>query len=610
MEIPRTRFFLHKLSYFLVPVIINIWSVNSFAQDQEVADSIEQIYIQQKYSDKDLLKILKELAETEADPQKKLKYSNKLIQTAKVLDSIEYLYAGYLQRGGALRLKGDLSKALESILEASKLADQQNNRKLVGLTDAVIADVYSSMGNHNRSISYYREAIGILKKENDSINFGSVIFNAGDEFYHHQDLDSALVYYEEAGNIFKALDFNLGVAYIMGSLGLVYEKLGANEKAEENLSQAIELLKEEGDLSPVSEYLIGLSNIYEKRGKDSVAMNFALKSLKLAKTLSLKDEIANANLKLSEIEEKTGNIPEAFEYYKNYVVYNDSVRNVTTAQELASQRADFEVLKKQGEVDLINAKRKNQQLVMISSAIAMTLIGFIAFGLYRRNRFIKRSSILLEREKNRSDHLLRNILPEETAKELKENGHVKAQKFESATVLFADFKDFTQVAEKLTPEELITTLDYYFSNFDKIMEKYDIEKIKTLGDSYMASSGIPFPSKDQAHRMILAALDIIEFVEETKKNTLQDGNFDIRIGIHSGPIIAGVVGTKKFAYDIWGDTVNIASRMESNSLPGKINISENTYELVKDRFECKYRGKFEAKNRGILKMYFVKASKT
>ncbi|MGB8704012.1 MAG: adenylate/guanylate cyclase domain-containing protein, partial [Gillisia sp.] len=393
-------------------------------------------------------------------------------------------------------------------------------------------------------------------------------------------------------------------------LGLVYEKLDANQEAEENLSQAIKLLKEEGDLSPVSEYLIGLSDIYEKRGKDSAAINYALQSLKLAKNMGLKDQIGNANLKLSEIHEKTGNIPAAFQFYKSYVVYNDSVRNVTTAQELASQRADFEVLKKQGEVDLINVKRKNQQLVMVSSAVAMTLVGIIAFGLYRRNRFIKRSSILLEREKNRSDHLLRNILPEETAKELKENGHVKAQKFESATVLFADFKDFTQVAEKLTPEELITTLDYYFSNFDKIMEKYDIEKIKTLGDSYMAGSGIPFPTTDHAHRMILAALDIVAFVAETRQNDQQNGNFEIRIGIHSGPIIAGVVGTKKFAYDIWGDTVNIASRMESNSLPGKINISENTYELVKDRFECKYRGRFEAKNRGILKMYFVKACKT
>jgi len=203
-----------------------------------------------------------------------------------------------------------------------------------------------------------------------------------------------------------------------------------------------------------------------------------------------------------------------------------------------------------------------------------------------------------------------NILPEETAEELKQNGKVQAKKFDSVTVLFTDFEGFTNFAENLSPEKLVESVDFYFSKFDEIMEKYDLEKIKTVGDSYMCAGGLPFPTEDHAQKMVQAGFEIAAFVKEAKKTNDKDQTrFDIRIGINTGPVVAGVVGTKKFSYDIWGDTVNIASRMESNSEPGKINISENTYELIKDTFDCEYRGKIKAKNRGMMKMYFVNKSK-
>jgi class 3 adenylate cyclase len=216
------------------------------------------------------------------------------------------------------------------------------------------------------------------------------------------------------------------------------------------------------------------------------------------------------------------------------------------------------------------------------------------------------SNKIIEAEKKRSDSLLLNILPEETAQELKASGKVLAKKFESVTVMFTDFKSFTHYATNLPPEILVETIDYYFSKFDQIIEKYGLEKIKTVGDSYMCAGGLPFPSADHAHKTVQAALEIERFISETKNNpTSNIIGLDIRIGINSGPVVAGVVGTKKFAYDIWGDTVNIASRMESNSEPGRINISENTFELVKDAFACDYRGEISVKNRGTMKMYFV-----
>ena len=202
--------------------------------------------------------------------------------------------------------------------------------------------------------------------------------------------------------------------------------------------------------------------------------------------------------------------------------------------------------------------------------------------------------------------LLLNILPSETAQELKENGKVKAKRFESVTVLFTDFQGFTLSSQNFSPEKLVTSVDYYFSEFDKIIGEYGLEKIKTIGDSYMCAGGLPFPSEDHPEKVIEAAREIVRFMEEAhEKKDPEIAYFDIRLGINTGPVVAGVVGTKKFAYDIWGDTVNVAARMESSSKPGKINISENTYALVKNLYNCTFRGKIDVKNRGSMNMYYV-----
>ena len=211
----------------------------------------------------------------------------------------------------------------------------------------------------------------------------------------------------------------------------------------------------------------------------------------------------------------------------------------------------------------------------------------------------------ISKEKKISENLLLNILPAETAKELKQNGKVNAIKFDQVTVLFTDFVSFTKFAEHVEPEQLVKSIDFYFKEFDKITTKYGLEKIKTIGDSYMCACGLPTPNPAHARNVICAAKEMMELV----RNTLnaQDGlsHFDIRIGVNTGPVVAGIVGIKKWQYDIWGDTVNIASRMESMSKPGRINLTETTWNEIKDEFPCEYRGEIEAKNRGLLKMYFL-----
>lgn len=212
---------------------------------------------------------------------------------------------------------------------------------------------------------------------------------------------------------------------------------------------------------------------------------------------------------------------------------------------------------------------------------------------------------MLEIEKEKSDHLLLNILPESVADELKHNGRAKARRYEEVTVLFSDFKNFTGFSDSIDPEEVVSQLDFCFRKFDEIMERHGIEKIKTIGDAYMCAAGLPNPDPEGAIKVIRAARDMQSFLKETSYK--KTGKlYELRIGIHTGPVVAGVVGKIKFAYDIWGDTVNIASRMEEAGEVGRINVTHRTMEVVKDSFSFEYRGELEVKGKGKMKMYFLK----
>jgi len=255
------------------------------------------------------------------------------------------------------------------------------------------------------------------------------------------------------------------------------------------------------------------------------------------------------------------------------------------------------------------------QLVTTMELIAVYGIPFIIsrrqYALKLREfefqNILNEQNIVIQNEKDKSDKLLLNILPVEIAEELKETGAIEAHQFEKVTVLFTDFVNFTGISELLTPQQLVAEIHHCFKNFDEIIERNGLEKIKTIGDAYLAVSGLPKSNTHYPKNAVKAAIEIIEFIESYKKEKqfLDNAGWGVRIGINSGPVIAGIVGVKKFAYDIWGDTVNTAARMEQCSEPGKINVSINTFELVKNDFTFNHRGKIEAKNKGMIDMYFV-----
>jgi histidine kinase len=244
-------------------------------------------------------------------------------------------------------------------------------------------------------------------------------------------------------------------------------------------------------------------------------------------------------------------------------------------------------------------------LNFLSSQIAVSIENAMLYNNLERN-VAKRTAELAD-EKQKSDELLLNILPAETALELKKYGKARPRKYESVTVIFTDFISFTKKSEQLGTEALVLEVDKYFTKFDEIIQKYNIEKIKTIGDAYLCVSGLPRINPNHAVNAAAAAIEMRDYVKEVaaQKGVEDPSAFEMRIGLHSGPVVSGVVGFKKFAFDIWGDTVNTAARMETHSEASMINLSKSTYDLIKDHFHCEYRGQISAKNKGPIDMYFL-----
>ena len=295
----------------------------------------------------------------------------------------------------------------------------------------------------------------------------------------------------------------------------------------------------------------------------------------------------------------------------------EALEQRAVAAQAREELAEEALVRQAAEVDKLRAEalaaeqgeQRNRALAIggVAGLLALSLALF-AIVKIRSSRKLSRANEALDEARRRSDDLLENILPVEIARELKATGEAQPQRFEDATVLFCDFVNFTQISEQLGPDHLVRELDVCFRAFDEIVGRYeDVEKIKTIGDAYLAAGGLS-QRKSVPYNMVATAIGMQEFLARRGAERQRQGLpfFTARIGLHTGPVVGGVVGARKFAYDIWGDTVNVAARVEAAGEPGRINVSESTYNLIRYRYDCDYRGKLEAKNKGMIDMYFVK----
>jgi class 3 adenylate cyclase len=296
--------------------------------------------------------------------------------------------------------------------------------------------------------------------------------------------------------------------------------------------------------------------------------------------------------------------------------------SLESAQQAMAQQQQIQQLEYETTVNEMKLKQEEtfrKNAYALGGLLAAVLLVIFGSWLYSRrlnrrlaekNAQIESQKQEIDAERNRAEGLLLNILPAKVADELKTKGAATPQRYDSVSVMFTDFARFTAVSSALPPEEVLQELNECFLAFDEICDRHRLEKIKTIGDSYMCAGGLPVKNSTHPADTVSAALEILDFITKRNQQNASNGKpqWDIRIGIHTGQVVAGVVGSKKFAFDIWGDTVNVASRMESNCPDGAINISEATHRLIHDRFPCQYRGEVEVKNKGKMGMYLVTAN--
>ena len=488
-------------------------------------------------------------------------------------------------------------KALEYDMRSLKLYEELNNKEGIAALYGNIANVYYSMDNFDKVIEYDLKALHQYEAINNEPGIARMLGNIANFYAEQGNYAEAMVYYFNALRKEKALGNKNGVTRNMGNIGETY----------------LDIYKNKSVIKPDSLIPSGKAANLKK------ALEYLKTTVENAKELKQTEYYLAFGEVLSEAYNLSGNTKEALKTYKEYIVVRDSIYDVEKYNEATRREMDYEYGKREdsitfqkqlAEVRLTDEKkmRSRDNTFFISGLILV----FIFSGfMYNRWRLTQHQKIIIEKEKLRSDELLLNILPEEVAEELKTKGSAEAKQFEDVTVMFTDFKDFTGISEKLSPAELVAEIDTCFKAFDGIISKHNIEKIKTIGDSYMCAGGLPVANTTNASDVVKAAIEIQDYMQQysLKQKANNKEVFEIRIGIHTGPVVAGIVGVKKFAYDIWGDTVNIASRMESAGETGKINISGSTYLLIKDKFKCVHRGKIQAKNKGEIDMYFVEQIK-
>jgi len=372
-----------------------------FGQDQRVADSLARIYQEDRLEGTEKLEILKGLAFNELnDRELALKYAEELIRLAEAENNRRFIISGYLFKGGYYEKTGDLDMALEIFLKTVNIAIDAQRIEDEAIAYISIADVYSIMENYSNAEQFYNKSIEILRSTEDSLSLASALLNAGDAYYNMGRYEDALRYFEEAGPIFSKLNYLVGSAYYLGNAGMVYAKQGKDALAEKNISEAIAILEELQDYYPISVYLGIMSDIYIKQNDIIAALEYTKRSLELAKAYGLREQIGDAYLQLSKLHEQMGKPKEAFDYYRNHILYRDSLRNLEAIQQMADMRTDFEVAQKQTEVDLLTRQRKNQKYINILVALAAVLIILLAIGLYRRYVFIKKTNVKISTQRD------------------------------------------------------------------------------------------------------------------------------------------------------------------------------------------------------------------
>ena len=486
-------------------------------------------------------------------------------------------------------------------------------------------------GNTSEAISYLNQAVKYSATVKDYENLGKTYSSLAEIYKNQKDYEQAVFNYKKASKSYELLGDRKKAALYHYLEGNIYAQTGRYDAAIEVYKTTIRSANTANATQLVLQITEDLAKIYRIKGDTKNANLYA----------NIKEEIKDEAQDVIKLEEKKDEVlidtssvslveRERKKEEAKKIAQEQKVKTLSIEELLERSTFESDSLERLHTEALAAREADKKLFTYIVGGVAFFAVILIIFiivqsntvrakkkanrelasanqELAAKNEEIESQKEIIEKEKERSEALLLNILPKEIAEELKHNPNLPPRSYDQVSVIFTDFKGFTQAAEQLTPEELIDELAECFSEFDSICEKWNLERIKTMGDAYMCAGGVPTTNYTNPVDAVNAAMEMQEVIEQLKQKKILQGRpyFEMRLGIHTGPVVAGVVGKKRFAYDIWGDTVNLAARMESSGEVGRVNISEYTYSLVRDYFFCSYRGKIEAKNKGEVDMYFV-----
>jgi adenylate cyclase len=502
---------------------------------------------------------------------------------------------------------GNYTSALSHIQEALSIYERMGMDDGIAECHNNMGAIYYDQGDLARARISYGKSLVIREQGTDRKALGITLNNLGDVNAKLGELESALEFHRMSLAIWEELESASGKAITLEYIGNCMGAQGEHDAALEVMMKAHEILMAD-EANKLSTVVVGtrIGDLLNRLGRGQEAIGWCNRAYAAALALDSKREQQKSCHCLYEAHLTSNRPKEALHYYQQYVALRDSLFGQEMTKEMTRLEMNYAFEKKQladslrfaAEQQLQHERIQRQRIGLVSIGSMLLLAAALGFAILQGKR--------------KSDSLLLNILPRVTAAELKKTGTAQSRHFESVTVLFTDFQGFTEMATHMDPSALVSDLHQCFSEFDRICERHGIEKIKTIGDAYMAAGGLPTPNSTHAHDVVSAALDMAEAVEKGKARKMAAGlpYFEVRIGIHSGPVVAGIVGVRKFQYDIWGDTVNTASRMESSGEVGKVNISQRTYELVKDDFDCTFRGEMEVKGKGRTGMWFASHKQT
>jgi len=504
----------------------------------------------------------------------------------------------------------DYPKALAYYERSLKIRTELGDTALMTGPLTNIANIYADMKEYAKAEVYYNRSLQISEETGDQQMIAGSLANLGIISDEQGEYGKAMEYFRRSLTVWEDLGEKFGIANTHITLGECYWNQHDLPQALVNYQKSLSIFNEIGDKHGVSSALSKIGKVYGEQGSHARAIAECLEALEQAQHIeSIRVQIDACDC-LYGAYKAMGNGSKALEYHEQLLALNDSMQTEETMKKLEqmefAKQMFADSVARAEETRLTEAAHR-EEIRKKNQTRNLSLAG--AFGFYSRWRFVRRSRDEIAKEKDRSENLLLNILPAEVAEELKAKGRAEARDYDMVSILFTDFVTFTETSEKLSAAELVDEINTCFEAFDRILEKHRIEKIKTIGDAYMAAGGLPIPDDASAKNTVMAALDMQDFIRARKAERDAAGlpAFQMRAGIHTGPVVAGIVGVKKFQYDIWGDTVNTASRMENAGEAGRVNISKSTYDQLNAEpgLTFKNRGRIDVKGKGEVDMFFV-----